>query len=161
MQDQGPWVSLEAPKSKDLYFDLLHSFYIGILFELRIEVDMAASSVLSYPIASLVGIYGLYLFGLVIYRLYFHPLAKFPGPKYAAISRWHEFYYEVVKQGQFTFKVQELHKKYGSLRSSISGPQIVTGSTYSSRPYRSDRSRRNTYSRFAILRDSLHQSRTS
>lgn len=56
-----------------------------------------------------------YLLGLVVYRLYFHPLAKFPGPKYAAISRWHEYYHEVVRKGQFTFAVQEMHKKYGTL----------------------------------------------
>lgn len=60
------------------------------------------------------GAYLVYLTFLVIYRLCFHPLAQFPGPRYAAISRWHEFYYEVVLKGQFTFKVQELHKQYGS-----------------------------------------------
>ncbi|KAL2425367.1 Cytochrome P450 monooxygenase sdnE [Exophiala dermatitidis] len=76
---------------------------------------MAISTVLSYPITSLLVAYITYLAGLVVYRLYFHPLAKFPGPKYAAISRWHEFYYEVVKKGQFTFKVQELHRKYGPI----------------------------------------------
>lgn len=54
-----------------------------------------------------------YLVGLVIYRLYFHPLAKFPGPKYAAISRWHEYYHEVVRKGQFTFVIQDYHKQYG------------------------------------------------
>ena len=59
------------------------------------------------------GGYALYLIGLVIYRLYFHPLAKFPGPKYAAISHWHEVYYDVALKGQFTFKVQDLHKQYG------------------------------------------------
>lgn len=54
--------------------------------------------------------YGL---ALAIYRLFFHPLSKFPGPKYAAISRWHEYYYEVIQKGQFTFVIQEYHKKYG------------------------------------------------
>lgn len=74
---------------------------------------MAVSSITSHPVTALAVGYLIYVIGLVVYRLYFHPLAKFPGPKYAAISRWHEFYYEVVKKGQFTFKVQELHKKYG------------------------------------------------
>lgn len=74
---------------------------------------MATVNVLSYPLTTAAVAYLVYLVGLVCYRLYFHPLARFPGPKYAAISRWHEFYYEVVKKGQFTFKVQELHKKYG------------------------------------------------
>ena len=74
---------------------------------------MAVSSILSQTFITAGFTYVFYLLGLVIYRLYFHPLAKFPGPKYAAISCWHEFYYEVVKKGKFTFKVQELHKQYG------------------------------------------------
>ncbi|KIX97625.1 uncharacterized protein Z520_06403 [Fonsecaea multimorphosa CBS 102226] len=76
---------------------------------------MSISWALSYPVTSLLVAYLAYLGGLVVYRLYFHPLAKFPGPRYAAISRWHEFYYEVVKKGQFTFKVQEYHKRYGPI----------------------------------------------
>jgi hypothetical protein len=57
-----------------------------------------------------------YLAGLAIYRLYLSPLAKFPGPKLAALSKNYELYYEVVKRGQFTFHIQELHKKYGETR---------------------------------------------
>jgi hypothetical protein len=66
-----------------------------------------------YYVSIAVVTWATYLLGLVVYRLYFHPLSKFPGPRYAALSRWHEFYYEVVKKGQFTFVVQEYHKKYG------------------------------------------------
>lgn len=44
----------------------------------------------------------------------FHPLAHFPGPKLAALSKWYEFYYDVVLKGQFTFQIQDLHKKYGT-----------------------------------------------
>jgi hypothetical protein len=30
-----------------------------------------------------------------------------------ALSRWYEFYYDVVKEGQFTLQIQKLHDKYG------------------------------------------------
>lgn len=55
-----------------------------------------------------------YLFLIAVYRLYFHPLARFPGPKYAALSRWHEYYYDVHLKGKFIFHIQDLHKKYGA-----------------------------------------------
>jgi hypothetical protein len=49
----------------------------------------------------------------VVYRLYFSPLAKFPGPRMAAATLWYEAYYDIIKKGQYTFKIKELHKKYG------------------------------------------------
>jgi len=57
----------------------------------------------------------LYCLTLVIYRLCFHPLARYPGPKLAAISWWYEFYYDGILYGKYTFKIQELHKKYGPI----------------------------------------------
>lgn len=78
------------------------------------NLDMDSVPLLYYSLASSALLWVCYVLGLFVYRLYFHPLAAFPGPKYAAVSRWHEFYHEVVKQGQFTFEVQKLHEKYGS-----------------------------------------------
>ena len=54
-----------------------------------------------------------YLVGLGVYRLYLSPLARYPGPKLAALSNWYEFYYDVILQGRYTFKIKELHEKYG------------------------------------------------
>ncbi|KIX08918.1 uncharacterized protein Z518_03575 [Rhinocladiella mackenziei CBS 650.93] len=50
---------------------------------------------------------------LTIYRLLFHPLARFPGPKLAGISYWYEYYYDVSKKGRFIWKIMELHERYG------------------------------------------------
>lgn len=60
-------------------------------------------------------IFIVYLVGIAFYRLTLHPLARFPGPKLAAITRWYEAYYDVILDGQYTFKIKELHKKYGML----------------------------------------------
>lgn len=54
-----------------------------------------------------------YLIALTIYRLFFHPLAKLPGPKLAAISLYYEAYYDVLKGGVYMFKIDELHQTYG------------------------------------------------
>ena len=52
---------------------------------------------------------------IVIYRLHFHPLANFPGPKIAAVSRLYEFWYQDVKQNEFHAKINEMHDKYGPI----------------------------------------------
>lgn len=52
---------------------------------------------------------------LTVYRLYFSPLAGFPGPKLAAATEWYEFYYQLVRDGQWGNKVKKLHEKYGPI----------------------------------------------
>ncbi|KAL2824429.1 cytochrome P450 [Aspergillus cavernicola] len=56
-----------------------------------------------------------YIFSLVAYRLYFSPIAHFPGPRLAALTVLYEFYWEAICNGQFTFHIGELHKKYGPI----------------------------------------------
>ncbi|KAI1752747.1 putative cytochrome P450 [Xylaria castorea] len=38
-------------------------------------------------------------------------LAEFPGPKIAAASEFYEFYYDVIKGGQYLYKTEEMHRK--------------------------------------------------
>lgn len=56
-----------------------------------------------------------YVLGLYVYRIYYDPLSKIPGPKLAAASLWYEFYYDVVKKGQYTWKIWEMHDRYGPI----------------------------------------------
>jgi len=64
---------------------------------------------------------GALLYGvvLVVYGLYFHPLARFPGPKLAAATKWLEFYYDTLRgtSGTYAFKINAIHRKYGELQS--------------------------------------------
>ncbi|KAF1814797.1 cytochrome P450 [Eremomyces bilateralis CBS 781.70] len=65
-----------------------------------------------------VALVGLYIAGwivLVVYRTTFHPLAKFPGPKLAAMTFAYEGYYDVVRGGSYNEKLVELHKRYGPI----------------------------------------------
>lgn len=61
-------------------------------------------------------ILGSYGICLVIYRLYFHPLSHFPGPKWAAATYWYESYFDMFSgpyTGRYVWKIEALHQQYG------------------------------------------------
>ncbi|ERF76666.1 hypothetical protein EPUS_09342 [Endocarpon pusillum Z07020] len=66
-------------------------------------------------VLSAVGLVVFYLIYLVVYRLFLSPISKFPGPKLAALTYWYEFWYDVVAEPEYTFKIGRLHKQYGSI----------------------------------------------
>jgi len=80
---------------------LLQSQDFSFIWSLSTLTALAAILV-TYPIV------------LALYRVTFHPLAKFPGPKLAAMTLWYEFYYEVILWGQFTNRIEWMHKNYGT-----------------------------------------------
>lgn len=60
-----------------------------------------------------VSAFGLYLLGLLIYRLFLSPIANIPGPKLTAVTGWCETYHDVYRGGKFIFKIEEWHQQYG------------------------------------------------
>ncbi|KAI0887003.1 cytochrome P450 [Annulohypoxylon maeteangense] len=50
---------------------------------------------------------------IVFYRLYFHPLSRFPGPKLAACTTLYRAYYQMVCDGEHVAHDTKLHESYG------------------------------------------------
>ncbi|PLB37197.1 putative cytochrome P450 oxygenase [Aspergillus candidus] len=81
------------------------------------------TSYLSFPNIGLdLPLYGIVIVAITsafaiqaLYRLYFHPLAKIPGPKLTAISSLYEFYYDVICGGRFLFQIEKMHEQYGPI----------------------------------------------
>ncbi|KAK3688289.1 cytochrome P450 [Podospora appendiculata] len=73
---------------------------------------LGASGLLLPSAAILLAIYTAYL---AIYRLFLSPLAKIPGPRWAALTYWYECYYDLFLPAQYVFKIKQLHDQYGPI----------------------------------------------
>ena len=97
---------------------------------------------------------------VIIYRLYFHPLTRFPGPKLAAATHWYEFFVDVfVGQGNtFYNQVDRMHARYGSpyQGKSVDSRLIIL----TSRSNRPDYARRNTHKGPKMVEGAVHRSWT-
>lgn len=83
-------------------------------------LDSVSSTAAQAAITGL-ALFGAFVVSLSIYRLYLSPLGKFPGPRLAALTLWYEFYYDVVKGGRYSWRIAEMHEKYGKAPSLNSG----------------------------------------
>lgn len=75
---------------------------------------------LKYPLSPLEWVAGLtallvvYVLSTLVYRLYLHPLAKFPGPRLAAATDLYEQYFDIWRQGEWIWEIQRMHSVYGA-----------------------------------------------
>ncbi|KAL1607860.1 hypothetical protein SLS60_002798 [Paraconiothyrium brasiliense] len=73
-------------------------------------------------VASLVT-YLLYSLWRLVYNVYFHPLAKFPGPWWAGATSYVEAYFDAVKGGRYFEKIEAMHARYAAPTSVIATTQ--------------------------------------
>lgn len=93
---------------------------------------MLCETLLAHPWLNICTVILIYQITRAIYRITYHPLAHFPGPKLAATSRWsilarrspqykpiadrcvrYETYYELILGGRFAQQIENLHERYG------------------------------------------------
>ena len=55
----------------------------------------------------------LWLLATLVYRRYFHPLSKIPGPFLGSVSELYYFYWQYVRNGSLYLQLGRLTEKYG------------------------------------------------
>ena len=63
-----------------------------------------------------------------VYRLYLHPLRHFPGPRLAASTYLHEFYFNCIRGGKFIFEIDRMHRAYGTPKNGTMKRRRLTSS---------------------------------
>ncbi|KAI1370297.1 cytochrome P450 [Hypoxylon crocopeplum] len=92
-----------------------HCLLSSLILYLVYRSDDAASFDEAFQVVAVMeAVYLWALFGsMAVYRLFFHRLSHFPGPKFAAVTKlWH--IWKIRKSTNHLF-LQELHKKYGNI----------------------------------------------
>ena len=70
--------------------------------------------IIHVPLLAATALTALLAWGLV-YRLFFHPLAKIPGPVLPALTGCYECFFDVWRPGRYPWKIKQLHEKYGPI----------------------------------------------
>lgn len=81
---------------------------------LELENIPAAQLTAAWPL--ILGLCAVSFWLYSLYQLFFHPLARIPGPKLAAISHAYEFYHDVIRNGMYIWEIEKMHEKYGKQR---------------------------------------------
>ncbi|KAH6962134.1 cytochrome P450 monooxygenase-like protein [Ilyonectria sp. MPI-CAGE-AT-0026] len=79
----------------------------------KIPTNLSTAQKLGAVSVSSIGLLTAYICFYVVYNYYFHPLAKYPGPKLAAVSQlWHAKHW---MGGRWAYDLLDLSKKYGDV----------------------------------------------
>ena len=50
----------------------------------------------------------------IFYRTFLHPLASIPGPRIAAFTSLYRAYYDIIRDGEWSEHLHDLHTRYGT-----------------------------------------------
>ena len=85
-----------------------------------VELLRFAASKTSTLLTGAFAAFTLFLLAKYVYRVTFHPLAKFPGPRLAALTNLYGASYDLHPDHSYCKQLPALHDRYGSI--SILGP---------------------------------------
>ncbi|GJE88578.1 cytochrome P450 [Phanerochaete sordida] len=57
----------------------------------------------------------IYVAAKAAFNLYFHPLSRFPGPRFAAVSMWWQAYVDLWEYDSLCFKLVDVHALHGDI----------------------------------------------
>jgi hypothetical protein len=72
-----------------------------------------AVGALPYTWAALLFCSVAYVVGIVVYRLWFSPIANFPGPLLARITFGYQLYHNWFRTGFYYLEIAKMHQEYG------------------------------------------------
>ncbi|OJJ05173.1 hypothetical protein ASPVEDRAFT_74574 [Aspergillus versicolor CBS 583.65] len=71
--------------------------------------------ILQFLYLAILALFAAFFLARTIYRLHFHPLSRFPGPKLTAATGLVEIYHDVVRGGKFLWEMEKMHETYGPI----------------------------------------------
>ncbi|KAJ5187341.1 hypothetical protein N7449_010335 [Penicillium cf. viridicatum] len=90
---------------------------------------LALSSIQVFLLKLSLALIPLYFIGLLLYNVYFHPLAKYPRPKSMAATRLP--YMRMILSGQIAYRMKALHQQYGHVvRIAPDGLSFIDGEAW-------------------------------
>ncbi|KAK1226931.1 hypothetical protein PQX77_010102 [Marasmius sp. AFHP31] len=66
-----------------------------------------------YAMAAFASSLFIYTLLKLVYRIFFHPLRRFPGPTLAACTKYYRGYHDIVQNGGWLEQLDKLHRLYG------------------------------------------------
>jgi hypothetical protein len=88
-------------------------------------LDKSSTSMSQVGLA-VVSLYAVLWLSRAIYRLYLHPLSRYPGSPVAAVSTaWYEWYWNYYQNGQMIFEIARLHRIHGSSPQTQTRPKLT------------------------------------
>ena len=98
-----PWERFSQTLSKEVIMNFLNPV-LPVAFQ---------DNIIAFSIAVAAAFFSVYLIWSVVHRLFFSPLAGFPGSKVAASTHFYEFYYDWWCHGRYIYEIEKMHEKYG------------------------------------------------